>query len=84
MYEIDLSESLRKVLKKLYRKNRVLYKAVMKKMNEVVLNPEHYKNLRYDMSDYKRVHVGKHFVLFFTVEANVVKFNSLLHHDKAY
>ncbi|RCV63653.1 hypothetical protein C5S53_13005 [Methanophagales archaeon] len=35
------------------------------------------------MSDYKRVHIGN-FVLFFKIEKEVLIFDRLVHHDKAY
>ena len=46
----------------------------------------HYKNLRYGLSDYKRVHIGKSFVLLFFVnfENNIINFIKFDHHDKIY
>ncbi|WP_245528138.1 hypothetical protein [Methanocaldococcus vulcanius] len=39
-------------------------------MEEIVQNPQHYKNLKYPLNDFKRVHTDKSFVLVFTVDEN--------------
>lgn len=56
-------------------------------MNEVLNNPdiEHYKNLRYDLSEFKGVHIG-HFVLVFKFDKmnNLIFFSDFEHHDKIY
>ena len=46
---------------------------------------DHYKNLRYDMREFKRVHVG-HFVLVFKFDKinNLILFSDFDHHDKIY
>jgi len=46
----------------------------------------HYKNLRYGLREFKRVHVGKHFVLTFKVDvaSNFILFVDFDHHDRIY
>ena len=46
---------------------------------------EHYKNLRFNMKDSKRVHIG-HFVLVFQYNKaiNIINFDDFDHHDKIY
>ena len=87
MYEYEIKPSLQKILNKLSKKNKQLYEQVMKKINEVIKSPdvEHYKNLRYDLSDYKRVHIG-HFVLVFKFNKteNLIEFSDFDHHDVIY
>lgn len=87
MYNFQVSEQLQKVLKKLSKKDRELYNQVLKKIDEVVnsRNIEHYKNLRRNIKDSKRVHIG-HFVLVFQYkkEENLIKFDDFDHHDKIY
>ncbi len=87
MYSYELSPYLEKVLKKLFRKNRSLYEQVMKKIEEVMTSSdvEHYKNLRHNMKDKKRVYIG-HFVLVFKFIKNEKKiiFLDFDHHDKIY
>ncbi|MDO8459643.1 MAG: hypothetical protein Q7S74_00900 [Nanoarchaeota archaeon] len=59
----------------------------MKKIEEVVASydVEHYKNLRYNMKDSKRVHLG-HFVLVFSYDKKLdfVSFEYFDHHDNIY
>ena len=87
MRSYEILPSLLKDLKKLSKKNRSLYLQVMKKIDEIVATPnvEHYKNLRYDMKDLKRVHIG-HFVLVFEYEKaeDKIIFKDFEHHDNAY
>ncbi len=87
MRDFEIKPELDKKLVKLSKKDKNSYEAVMKKIQEVVssLDIEHYKNLRYDMKDSKRVHVG-HFVLVFSYDKlnDFVSFEDYDHHDKIY
>lgn len=82
MYE--RSDKLKKILKKLYKKDKARYEATLKKIVEVIENPYHYKNLSHDMKQFKRVHIDSHFVLIFKIEDDVIKFEDLQHHDHIY
>jgi mRNA-degrading endonuclease RelE of RelBE toxin-antitoxin system len=55
-------------------------------MNEIILNPQHYKPLKYDLAGERRVHIMKSFVLKFEIDeaAKTVKFIFFGHHDEAY
>lgn len=58
----------------------------MKKIEEILsCDIDHYKNLRYDMKESKRVHIN-HFVLIFSYnkEKDLVSFEDFDHHDKIY
>ena len=87
MYNFEVSKELQTKLKKLFKKDRALHEQVMKEIKEIVNsgNIEHYKNLRYNMKDSKRAHVG-HFVLVFQFDKrkNIVLFDDFDHHDKIY
>lgn len=80
------SEELTKKLKKIKTKNRALFEAVIKKIDEILQNPDRFKPLRYDMKGFHRIHVLKSFVLVFKIEEknNIVKFEDIDHHDKIY
>jgi len=88
MYEWGRSKKLKKILKKLFKKDKVRYEATLNKINEVVNSedPNHYKNLSYDMKEFKRVHIDSHFVLIFKVDKNkkFIKFEDFQHHDHIY
>jgi len=86
MYDYEIKPNLQKILKKLSRKDKNLYEQILKKINEIInSDPEHYKNLRYDMKDCKRVQIG-HFVLVFAVDKNnkLISFEDFVHHDNIY
>lgn len=67
MHEILIEEKLRETLGWLYKKDRKRYEICMKKIEEIVGDPEHYKPLRYDMKNIRRVHIAKSFVLTFKI-----------------
>lgn len=81
------SKNFDRILAKLEKKDKQLYENLFNKMNEVLLSPdiEHYKNLRYDMKEFKRVQVG-HFVLVFRYDKqnDMIYFADFDHHDKIY
>jgi YafQ family addiction module toxin component len=87
VYNFDVSENLEKILNKLSKKDKDLYNQILKKIDEVIHSEdvEHYKNLRYNMQDSKRAHIG-HFVLIFQYkkEENVILFDDFDHHDNIY
>jgi len=86
-YNYKTSKNLDRILEKLLRKDKSTYEQVMKKIEEVINSSdvEHYKNLRYDMKEYKRVHIGS-FVLVFKLNkiSNLIEFNDFDHHDVIY
>jgi YafQ family addiction module toxin component len=88
MYSYETTPQLEKILRKLFKKDKVRYEATLKKIDEIINSPnlDHYKNLRYNMKDSKRVHIYSHFVLVFSVDKarNRIIFEDLDHHDKIY
>ncbi len=87
MYNHEISEKLKEIMQKLSKKDKPLYEQLLKKIEEVInsYDIEHYKNLRYNMKDSKRVHIG-HFVLIFQFnkQTNQIKFDDFDHHDNIY
>ncbi len=85
-----VSDELQETLEKLFKKDRKRYEATLKKMHEIIsrddLTIDFYKNLRHGLSDQKRVHVDKSFVLLFKVDKkeHFVLFKKLGHHDEIY
>ena len=83
----DILPSLQKKLNKLSKKDKILYWQILGKIDEIITsaNVEHYKNLRHDMKDQKRVHIG-HFVLVFRFmkSENKIIFDDFDHHDNIY
>ena len=87
MRDYKFSNKLERFLPKLYKKDRNLYEQLLKKIDEIINshNIESYKNLRHNMKDSKRVHIG-HFVLIFVMDhaKKIVSFEDYAHHDKIY
>jgi len=87
MYNATYSEYLLKLMKKLSKKDKSLYEKLLNKINEIKnsYNVGHYKNLRHDMKNSKRAHIG-HFVLIFqhNKNTNTINFDDFNHHDRIY
>lgn len=86
MYTLKIKPELEKTLKKLAKKNRKQVEIILKKIDEILLNPHRYKSLRVPLNDWKRVHVDKHFVLTFSVDedSKIVTLEDYDHHDNIY
>jgi len=89
-FTFDISDHLRKTLEKLSRQDPVRSGMIYNKIKEIVESDgnavDHYKNLKYGLSDYKRVHIDKSFVLIFKVfkKENHILFERFDHHDRIY
>jgi len=87
MYNYEINPELRQILNRLSKKDKSLWEQVLKKIDEIIncSDVEHYKNLRHDMKDKKRVQIG-HFVLVFKyIESeNKIYFVDFDHHDNIY
>lgn len=68
-------------------KDKSLYEQLLKKIEEVIncYDIKNYKNLRYNMKESKRAHVG-HFVLVFQFDKkeNRIRFDDFDHYDNIY
>ena len=86
-FRFDITPALGKQIDKLTHKDKVLALAVRKKIEQIISSDiifiNHFKNLRGNLCDYKRVHVGS-FVLMFKVESDIIIFDKFRHHDNAY
>ena len=82
-YQAEFSDEITKELKKLKKKDPLLFKRAQEKFNEILEHPEHYKPLQYALAGKRRAHVGS-LVIIFKIEGNVVVFLSITHHDEAY
>lgn len=90
MLDFDISNELKVLIRKLSKKDQIRVTALNKKIREIVSNDisaiDRYKNCKYDLKDYKRVHIDRSFVLLFKVykDKRFVYFWRLEHHDEAY
>jgi len=86
MYNYEMKPDLQRTLNKIFKKDKVMYEQVMKKIQEIMENPYHYKPLKYDFAGERRVHIMKSFVLKFEIDEQnkIVTFFFFGHHDEAY
>ncbi|HLC79878.1 MAG TPA: addiction module toxin RelE [archaeon] len=89
-FDYELSDNLKDIVKKLRRKDPNRTEILYKKINQIINSDEsaieRFKNLRHDMSDQKRVHIDKSFVLTFKVDRKNrhILFLDFDHHDNIY
>jgi len=86
MYIIDIRPSLKKKLIKLALKSPKQAEIIAKKSEEIVLDPHRYKNLRWPLNHWKRVHIDKHYILTFSIDekTKIITLEDYNHHDKIY
>jgi len=90
MFDFNISDELKLVIRKLVKKDKKRVEIINKKIKEVISSDkqsiQHYKNLKHDLKDYKRVQIDKSFVLVFKVDIlnNFILFIDFDHHDKIY
>ena len=85
MYSIDVQPKFKKKVKKIKDKKERLniWNKIEEIANTLETNPNHYKNLRKPLQEYKRVHVNNSYVLIFIVDEvnKKVTFHNYIHHD---
>lgn len=86
MYTLFIKPDLAKEFDKLAKKNPKQMEIILKKVEEILQNPQHYKNLRAPLNHWKRVHIDHHFVLTFFVDENtkIVTLKDYDHHNNIY
>ncbi len=86
MYSFEIRDHLDKLFRKIGKKNLKQLEIIYKKIEEVIQNPQHYKNLRSPLHHLKSIHIDKSFVLLFSVDEHLKKitFEEFDHHDNIY
>lgn len=86
MYSYELRKSVEKMFFKLAKRNPQQLLMIERKIEEIRLNPQHYKNLRKPLQHLKRVHIDKSFVLVFSVDETKrhIVIEDYDHHDNLY
>ena len=86
MYSLELRKSVEKIFRKLAKRNPKQLRILDKKINEILQNPHHFKNLRKPLQHLKRVHIDKSFVLVYSVDEGrkAVIIEDYDHHDRIY
>ena len=83
VYQIEFSVQFERSMKKLKKKDKVLFEQIQKKLIDLVQNPDHYKPLKNILAGYRRIHFGS-FVLIYKIGGDIVRIISLDHHDQSY
>jgi YafQ family addiction module toxin component len=86
MYQLAVKPDADRIFAKLAKKNPKQLEIIYKKIDEILENPQHYKNLRRPLQNWKRVHIDGPFVLTFSVNENTktVTIEDYDHHDRIY
>ena len=90
MFNFDFTDELKLIIRKLSKKDHLRVEIINKKIKEIIScdhnSINHYKNLCYNLKEYKRVHIDSNFVLIFKVdfEKNSILFVTFDHHDTIY
>ena len=81
-YQVAVNSNMSKLLKKLKKKNRQLYDAILRKTSDISVEPHRYKNLRNDKSELSRMRIDP-LVLTFSIddESKTLLLEDFDHHD---
>ncbi len=82
-YSIKFTPFFEKQLKKLKKRDLVLFERLVKKIKEIKQNPEHYKPLSNVLKGNRRAHLDP-FVIVFCLEQDLITVHYVKHHDDAY
>ncbi len=86
MYSLDTREHLDKIFSKLAKRDNKQFEILQKTIKDVLEKPHQAKPLRAPMQNKRRVHVGKSFVLVFSIDEinQTVVLEEYDHHDVIY
>ncbi|MGV8163122.1 MAG: type II toxin-antitoxin system RelE family toxin [Candidatus Nanoarchaeia archaeon] len=90
MFDYDITEEFEETLRKITKRNQILSIALHRKIKEIISRDKNtinsYKNLKYDLKEFKRVHVTSRIIMIFRVNLNENKilFVAIKHRDEAY
>lgn len=82
-YFFQFTPFFERQLKKLKKKDKVLFTRLGKKLKELRQNPDHYKPLRNVLKGNRAAHLDP-FVVVFEVKGNLIIVHYVKHHDEAY
>ena len=85
-YSLKRKPHLDKIFAKISKKDPAQFKAIWKKIKQILEDPHRFKPLSATMKNKRRVHIYKSFVLVYKIceKENVVELWDYDHHDKIY
>jgi len=74
------------ILKSIKKRDKRLYEKLIKKIEEIrrIENENHYKNLKHDLKEYKRVHISHYVLIFKYNDDGSIRLEDFDHHDNIY
>ena len=82
-YRVKFTPFLEKQLKKIKKKDKILFRRLGKKIKEIRRNPEHYKPLKNILKGTRSAHLDP-FIIIFSTEGDIITIHYVKHHDYAY
>lgn len=82
-YSIIFTPFFEKQLKRLKKKDKILFNRLTKKIKQICKSPEHYKPLRNVLKGTRRAHLDP-FIIIFDIQEDIITFHYVKHHDNAY
>ncbi len=85
-YALEISDALDAKFKKMTARERKRLNVIIKKTEQILADPHHFKPLRGDMHGARRVHIDGSFVLTYEIDEarKTVRLLDFDHHDKIY
>ena len=85
MYDIEIRKVVEKVLKKLFKKDKISSIYISKKIKEIRENPYRFKPLKKPLQNFWRVHIGN-YVLIYSIneKTKTVIIERYKHHKEVY
>ncbi len=86
MYQLSVKETLKKKFHKMEKREKRLLQIINKKVLEIRNSPYLFKPLRFPMSNLRRVHIDRNFVLVYSIDEQnkTVVLEDFDHHDNVY
>jgi YafQ family addiction module toxin component len=86
MYSVEFRKTVEKQFHKMAKKNPNRLEIILNKIDEICINPHHYKNLRKPLQHLKRVHIDSSFIIVYSVDekSKTVIIEDYNHHDNIY
>lgn len=90
MFNYDITEEFEEALKRITKRNPSLSIAINRKIREIIQRDQFsinsYKNLKYSLKNFKRVHITGGIIMIFRVNLieNKILFVAIKHRDEAY
>jgi len=85
LYSLKIEKDVDRIFSKLSKKDPNQLNAIMKKIQQILKNPQQFKPLKFPLQHLRRVHVGSFVIIYSIEEINkVVAIEDYEHHDEVY